>query len=277
MQLGQHLAFIGAGNMATALIRGLIASGTCRPSQISASDIRPDALAALAANEGITTYGDNAGAVARAEVVVLSTKPQVLPSVLRELAPHLPRQALVISIVAGVSTTVIDAGLGRGTRVVRAMPNTPALVRAGATAIAAGAAAKDADLAVATAIFESVGVVERVSEPLLDAVTGLSGSGPAYVFLLIEAMTRAGIELGLAPASAGRLAAQTVVGAGKLLAESGEAPEELRRKVTSPAGTTAAGIERLQQLDFSAIVVEAIRRATERAAELGAEAARTST
>lgn len=274
MRLTQRVSFIGSGNMASALIRGLISAGTCDAERILAADVRPDALAQLSAAHGIRTSSDNARAARESDVLVLSTKPQVLPAVLQELAPHLAPEAIVISIAAGVPTAVIEARLRPGTRVVRAMPNTPALVQAGATAIAAGSAAGDAEMKIAQLIFESVGIVERVPEALLDAVTGLSGSGPAYVFLLVEALTRAGSELGLSPSSAARLAAQTVVGAGKLLQQSGEPPSELRRKVTSPAGTTAAGIERLEQLDFPGTVVSAVRRATERAAELGAEAAR---
>jgi pyrroline-5-carboxylate reductase len=274
MQLSQHVSFIGSGNMASALIRGLISAGRCRPDQIVASDIRAEALAALAASHGVRTTVDNGQAASEGDVIVLSTKPQVLPGVLLQLAPHVSPEAIVISIAAGVPTSVIEARLPKGTRVIRAMPNTPALVGAGATAIAAGSTSSDADMNVAGAIFESVGIVERVSEPLLDAVTGLSGSGPAYVFLLVEALARAGTELGLPPVSAARLAAQTVFGAGQLLHQSGEPPHELRRKVTSPAGTTAAGIERLERLDFPGIVANAVRRAAERAAELGAEAAR---
>jgi pyrroline-5-carboxylate reductase len=207
-------------------------------------------------------------------VIVLSTKPQVLPAVLAQLAPVLPPRALLISIAAGVPLAAIERGLPTGTRVVRAMPNTPALVRAGATAIAAGSAASHADMDIAQSIFESVGIVERVPEALMDAVTGLSGSGPAYVFLLVEALTGAGIRVGLPAASAARLAEQTVFGAGKLLHKSGETPEVLRRKVTSPAGTTAAGVAQLEQRDFAGVVADAVRRATERAAELGAEAGR---
>jgi pyrroline-5-carboxylate reductase len=206
-------------------------------------------------------------------VIVLSTKPQVLPAVLSEIAAHVRTDALLISIAAGVPLRVIESHVEPGMRVVRAMPNTPALVRAGATAIAAGTTAGPSELDIAQTIFESVGIVERVAEPMMDAVTGLSGSGPAYVFLLVEALTDAGVGVGLPPLIAARLAAETVFGAGKLLHESGQSPAALRRQVTSPAGTTAAGIERLEQRDFAGVIRDAVARATERARELGEQAA----
>jgi pyrroline-5-carboxylate reductase len=274
MQLSSRLAFIGSGNMASALISGLLAARTCVRESIVCSDVRPEALAGLEQSHGIATTLDNREAVRGAEVIVLSTKPQVLPAVLAQLAPAIDPRALLISIAAGVPLAAIERGFPSGTRAVRAMPNTPALVRAGATAIAAGSAALPADMDVAQAIFESVGIVERVPEALLDAVTGLSGSGPAYVFLLVEALTGAGIGVGLPAATAARLAEQTVFGAGKLLHESGESPAALRRRVTSPAGTTAAGLAQLERRDFAGVVADAVRRATERATELGAEAGR---
>jgi pyrroline-5-carboxylate reductase len=274
MQLSSRLAFIGSGNMASALISGILAARTCARESIIASDAQADTLSGLARSHGIATTLDNCEAVRDADVIVLSTKPQVLPAVLAQLGPVIPPRALLISIAAGVPLIAIERAFPRGTRAVRAMPNTPALVRAGATAIAAGSAASPADMEIAQAIFESVGIVEQVPEALMDAVTGLSGSGPAYVFLLVEALTGAGIRVGLPAASAARLAEQTVFGAGKLLHESGESPEALRRKVTSPAGTTAAGIAQLEQRDFAGVVADAVRRATERATELGTEAGR---
>jgi pyrroline-5-carboxylate reductase len=272
MPLSQSIAFIGAGNMASALIEGLIAAGTCPAARIVATDVRGDAVAALSVRHGIDSASDNVSAARAADVIVLSTKPQVFPAILPELAPVIGRDKLVISIAAGVPIAVIESQL-TSARVVRAMPNTPALVRAGATAIAAGAHASSADMDVAAAIFASVGIVERVPEDALDAVTALSGSGPAYVFLMVEALAAAGVRVGLPESTAAALAAQTVFGAGKLLRESGEAPEALRRKVSSPGGTTVAGIERLEQRDFRGAVAQAVERATERGRELGAEAA----
>jgi pyrroline-5-carboxylate reductase len=273
MALSQRIAFIGAGNMTSAMIKGLISSRTCTAEHIAASDVRADALAALAAEHGIRTTADNREAARGADVIVLSTKPQVLPTVLTALAADLGADKLVVSIAAGVPLAVLEGSLGRGVRVVRAMPNTPALVQAGATAIAAGAHAAESDMRVAEAIFSSVGTVERVPEALLDAVTALSGSGPAYVFLMVEALAAAGVRVGLPASTASALAAQTVFGAGKLLHESGEAPAALRAKVSSPGGTTVAGLERLEQRDFAGVIADAVQRATERAGELGRQAA----
>ena len=269
----RRIAFIGAGNMASALVHGLLSSGVAARERIVATDVRAEALAELHEKHGIATTPSNATAASASDLLVLCVKPQVLPAVLAELRGQLTAQALVVSIAAGVPTVVIERGLGPGVRVVRAMPNTPALVLAGATAIAKGSAATAADLALARALFASVGVVEEVEEPLLDAVTGLSGSGPAYVFLLVEALTEAGTKVGLSASTAAALAAQTVYGAAKLLHESGETPEALRRKVTSPGGTTQAGLERLAERGFSDVLRDAVERATARAKELGAAAA----
>ena len=271
----RRIAFIGAGNMASALIHGLSSSGAAARERIVATDVRAEALAELQARHGIATTPYNRSAASSADLLVLCVKPQVLPAVLAELRGHLGGAALVVSIAAGVPTAVIERGLGEGVRVVRAMPNTPALVLAGATAIAPGSAATEADLALARALFASVGVVEEVQEPLLDAVTGLSGSGPAYVFLLVEALTAAGVDVGLSASTSAALAAQTVYGAAKLLHESGETPEALRRKVTSPGGTTQAGLERLAERGFADVLRDAVERATARAKELGAAAAKT--
>jgi len=270
MQIDRRIAFIGSGNMASALIHGLLASGTSQPERIIASDVRAEALAALSGAHGIGTTQDNAEAC-RADVLVLSTKPQVLPALLTEIAPHVPPETLVISIAAGVPLAVIESQLA-GRRVVRAMPNTPALVAAGATAIAPGALAGKADLALARSLFESVGVVVETPEVLLDAVTALSGSGPAYVFYLAEALIEAGEAAGLPTEVASKLALQTVYGAAKLLHEQGEAPAELRRKVTSPGGTTQAGVTKLDELNVKAAFKACVIAARDRGRELGQEA-----
>jgi pyrroline-5-carboxylate reductase len=272
MQRSQRIAFIGAGNMASALIEGLISAGTWSAQHITAADVRADALASLEQRHAVRTTTDNTAAVRDADVVVLCTKPQVLPAILLELQPYIGVDKLVISIAAGVPAAVIESQLGENARLVRAMPNTPALVQAGATAIAAGKRATSADLDLAETVFRSVGVVERVPEALMDAVTAVSGSGPAYVFLLVEALSSAGVRVGLAEATAATLAAQTVFGAGKLLHESGEPPATLRARVSSPGGTTVAGIEQLEQRDFRGTIAAAVQRATDRARELGAEA-----
>ena len=270
MKIDQHIAFIGSGNMASALIHGLLASGTSRPERILVNDVRKEALDALAREHGVATTADNAQAAA-SDVVVLSVKPQVLPALLTEIAPHVSASALVISIAAGVPLALIEAQLA-GRRVIRAMPNTPALVSAGATALAAGTHASAADLALARGVFESVGTVVETPESLLDAVTALSGSGPAYVFYLAEALVSAGEAVGLPADVAFALALQTVYGAAKLLHERGEAPEELRRKVTSPGGTTQAGVATLDALDVKGAVRKCVTAARDRGQELGREA-----
>lgn len=270
MTLDQDIAFIGAGNMASALIRGLIDGGTARPEQLVAYDIRSEASAELAAAHGVRAAASLEEA-ARCPVVVLSVKPQTFTTLLPELAGLLPAQSLIISVAAGVPLSAIEAALGQGRRAIRVMPNTPALVQAGAAGIAAGSHTNDEDLAIAEAIFNSVGSCARVPETLIDAVTGLSGSGPAYVFLLIEALQAAGQQQGLPAQTAAKLAAQTVYGAAKLLLDTGEPVAELRRKVTSPGGTTAAGLASLGEAGFEDIIKAAVTAATQRAEELGAQ------
>lgn len=272
MALHKRISFIGGGNMATALIEGLIAAGTSLPEEICASDVRKEALDGLAQRHGIRTTQDNAVACG-ADVVILSVKPQVFPALLPEIASHIGSQCLVISIAAGVPLSVMESKLSQDARVIRSMPNTPALVAAGATAIAAGKHASADDMATAQQIFESVGVCVRVPENLMDAVTALSGSGPGYVFLLAEALVDAGVNVGLPHADATRLALQTIHGAGKLLASSADAPAELRRKVTSPGGTTQAGIGVLEARGLRDTVKAAVEAARDRGAELGREAA----
>jgi pyrroline-5-carboxylate reductase len=274
MSLSQRIAFIGAGNMAMALIEGLIAARTLPASNIVASDPRADVLAQLAAKHGFEAAPDNLHAVRAADVVVLSTKPQIFPTVLPEIATALSHSPLVISIAAGVPLSAIEARLGASTRVVRAMPNTPALVAVGATAIASGSLATEADMQVAEAVFRAVGIVKRVEEAFMNAVTALSGSGPAYVYLLAEAMTEAGIAAGLPEDVAAALATQTVSGAGKLLGASPEPPATLRRNVTSAGGTTQAALEIFEAGGFRELVTKAVLAATKRGEELGAEAAR---
>lgn len=267
------IAFLGAGNMAGALIKGLLTAGRCRPAQITASDIRKERLAELRRTYGIKTSGDNRRAAASAGVVVLSTKPQVFPDLLPEIASSIRPDGLVLSIAAGVPLSVIESSLPPGSRVIRAMPNTPALVQSGATGLAAGSNATERDLEEARRIFEAVGAVAIVKESLLDAVTGLSGSGPAYVFVFIEALADAGVEMGLSRESAQTLAAQTVLGSARLLMETGEHPAHLKGAVTSPGGTTIAGLQALEAGGLRKAVGDAVRDATRRSRALGMEAA----
>src|SRR5574342_637193 len=250
MPLGKTIAFLGAGNMAEAFIKGLLRAGVASPAEILCTDRRLDRLAELARLYGIRTSPDNRAAAAEAQIVFLSVKPQVMNKLLDEIAPALDQKKLVISIA-------------------RTMPNTPALVGAGATAMAAGEHATEADMAQAKALFDAVGKTAVVDEPLLDAVTGLSGSGPAYVFLVIEALSDAGVKVGLDRRTAQDLAAQTVLGSAKLLLETGEHPGRLKDQVTSPGGTAIAGLHTLEAGGLRTTLMNAVEAATRRAHELG--------
>jgi len=269
MSVEHTIVFVGAGNMAGALIRGLIGTGTVPADRIIAADPDQDRLRALEAELEIRVTSDNAEAVKDATVAVLAIKPQVFAQVLPGLSVALPPDALLISIAAGISTIIIERSFPDGSRVVRTMPNTPALVGAGASAIAGGTHATDDDLELAETLFRSVGIAVRVPEEQIDAVTGLSGSGPAYVFAMIEALRDAGAREGLPEETALQLASQTVFGAARLLLDEKEAPEVLRDRVTSPGGTTRAGLDALAAAGFADAIMGAVRAATRRSAELG--------
>jgi pyrroline-5-carboxylate reductase len=266
-----RVVFLGAGNMAEALVHGLRKTGVCEPAGITVTDVREDRLQYFRAAFGVAATGDNRVAVAAADVVVLAVKPQVMGSVLREIAASLNKQALVISIAAGVPSRRIEEALGGTPAVVRVMPNTPALVGAGASAMAPGRWAGEEHLRWAGALMRAVGLVVPVDESDLDAVTAVSGSGPAYVFYLAEAMLEAARRLNLDEAKAQALVYATVEGAAKLLKESGVGPAALRERVTSPGGTTAAAVEVLNNRSVFDSVVEAIQAAAARAGELAGE------
>ncbi len=268
-KIERTIGFIGAGNMAEAMIKGLLAAGVVEAAKIAGSDPRRERVAELKQKYGIYATAHNEDVMRRAEIVVLSVKPQILTAVCDEIAPHLKPRATVISIAAGVPVAVIEAHLPPGTRVVRVMPNTPALVGAGATAIAAGGHATDDDLAVAQQIFDAVGKTVVLDEGQLDAVTGLSGFGPAYVFLIIEALSDAGVKMGLSRYNAQALAAQTVLGAAKLLLDTGEHPGRLKDMVTSPGGTAIAGLHTLEAGGLRTTLINAVEAATRRSRELG--------
>ncbi len=269
MTLDKKIAFLGGGNMAGALIKGLLGAHACRPEDLLVTDVREDRLAQLRREHGVATSTDNASAATWADVVVLATKPQIFDRLLTQIERAVRPETLVISIAAGVPVSAIEGRLPAGTRVVRTMPNTPAIVEAGATAIAAGTHATTDDLAVARAIFSSVGVVVQLDESLVDAATGLSGSGPAYIFLIIEALSDAGVKVGLHRDSALLLAAQTVLGSAKLLIDTGEHPGRLKDMVTSPGGTAIAGLHTLEAGGLRTTLMNAVEAATRRAQELG--------
>jgi pyrroline-5-carboxylate reductase len=269
MLSGKRIAVIGAGNMAEALVRGLVGSGKMQGGEIVVSARRPERAQQLATRYKVRAAADNMACVQGAAIVVLAVKPQVLKSVLSGVAPGLPAQALVISIAAGVTTSTIESQLGERTRVVRAMPNTAAMVGQSATALSAGAHASEADVAVARSIFEAVGRVVVVDEVHLDAVTGLSGSGPAYIFLIMEALSDAGVKVGLSREVALELAAQTLLGSAHMLLETGEHPGRLKDRVTSPGGTAIAGLHTLEAGGLRTTLMNAVEAATQRSRELG--------
>jgi pyrroline-5-carboxylate reductase len=262
------ITFIGGGQMAEAMIGGLLSRQVCLAESIWATDPVAERRDRLKSQFGIRVGAANLEAVSWADVVILAVKPQTFPAVLSELGPTLAH-ALVISIVAGGTIRAIAEQTGGATRVVRAMPNTPALVREGMTALAMGAGVSDDDVRVVRTIFEAVGLVVAVEERLMDAVTGLSGSGPAYVFQAIEALADGGVMMGLPRQTAELLAAQTVLGAARLVLESGVHPAQLKDRVASPGGTTIAGLHQLEQGGFRATLMEAVEAATIRSKELG--------
>lgn len=268
MIMESKVVFIGAGNMAEAIVSGMVAANFCEPDKIIMTDVRPERLADLEAEYGVSTSTDNS-VVKNAEIVVLAVKPQVLLDVLGAIAPVLRPETLLISIAAGIPTAKIEAALGSSTRrVVRVMPNTPALVGQGASAVAAGAHADEADMEVAERILGCVGLTVRVAEKEIDAVTALSGSGPAYVFYLLEGMLAAAEQMGLDPQTARQLALKTVAGAARLMDDSGEAADVLRAKVTSKGGTTEAAIRSLDASGVKDAVVQALLAAQKRSIEL---------
>jgi len=268
--LASHtIGFVGAGNMAEALIRGLVRGRHVPAANIVASAPRRERQSELAAAYGIAVTGENREVAARCGVVVVCVKPQILDKVLREIGEHLKPGTLLISIAAGVDTATIEEAIAAGVRVVRAMPNTPALVGAGATAVSAGTHASADDLAAARELFDAVGISVELDESQLDAVTGLSGSGPAYIFLILEALADAGVKVGLARRIAQRLAAQTVMGSAKLLLETDEHPGKLKDMVTSPGGTAIAGLHTLEAGGLRTTLIDAVETATKRSRELG--------
>lgn len=264
--------FIGSGRMASALIRGMLRAGVTTPDRVAASDpvaaIRDD----LAREAGIEATESNLVVVGRSDVVVLAVKPQSMGQVLRELAPAITPDHLVISIAAGVSIGTIGEALGAGRRVVRVMPNTPALLGEGASAFAMGTNATAEDAAIVQAFLESVGRAVCVPEAQLDAVTGLSGSGPAFVYLIIEALSDGGVRAGLPRDVATMLAAQTVLGGARMVLETKLHPGALKDQVTSPGGTTIAGLHALERAGVRGALIEAVHAASNRSAELAAVA-----
>ncbi len=273
MLKNKKIAFIGSGNMAEALISSLLDSSVFNPDDISCSDISKKRLEYVHNIYKIYASSDNTDVVQKADIIILSVKPQIILKVLDQISETVDSSNLVISIAAGISLDIILKVLSKDgaktIRLIRAMPNTPALVQTGATALAKGAHASENDLKAAFEIFSAVGKAVEINEDLMDAVTGLSGSGPAYVFLIIDALADAGVKVGLPKDISMTLSVQTVLGAARLASESADSPAKWKDMVTSPGGTTIAGINSLEKGNLKTVLINAVEAATQRSRELG--------
>jgi len=268
-EAGARIGFLGAGKMATALARGWLQARLVQVEQLSASDPLPAALEAFAQATQAAVADRNLVVVQRSDVLVLAVKPQHMPAVLDEIRPALTPRHLIVSIAAGIPIGQLASSLGFERRIIRVMPNTPCLVGASASAYAAAPTATAEDVQLVDRLLASVGKALRVPENLLDAVTGLSGSGPAYVAVMIEALADGGVRMGLPRDVANLLAVQTVYGSAKLLIEANLQPAQLKDMVASPGGTTIAGLHALERAGLRAALMDAVQAATERAIELG--------
>jgi pyrroline-5-carboxylate reductase len=269
MKMQGKIGFLGGGRMAEALINGIIKAGLFEDGQIVAVDPADERRQLLTDKFNVSTSGD-ASVLADCRIVVLAVKPQIMAGILQDQRQHFNKEQLVISIAAGISLAALEESLkGCQCRLIRVMPNTPALIMEGASALCGGGLASDDDLETAKTIFDAVGKSVVLSEAEIDAVTGLSGSGPAYVFSFIEAMIDGGVKVGLTREVAETLALQTVLGATRLAISTGEHPANLRAMVTSPGGTTIAGLHEMEKAGFQGIIMDAIEAATERSRELG--------
>jgi pyrroline-5-carboxylate reductase len=266
----KKIGFIGSGNMGEALVSGLVLSKAAKPENIICSDVFPDTLKAINEKYGVVTTSSNIEVCEKSEIILYATKPQILGSVLKETAPALDKSKLVISIAAGVPLAAIAAGLQKELRLIRSMPNICAFVKESATAVCAGEFVQEGDVEMARAVFDSVGKTVFIQENILmDAFTGLSGSGPAYIFTIVDAMADAGVKMGLSRKDSLFLSTQTVLGAAHLLLESGEHPGQLKDRVASPGGTAIAGIHTLEQGGLRTTLINAVESATKRSKELG--------
>jgi pyrroline-5-carboxylate reductase len=270
MLKGKKIGFLGAGNMAEAIINGLVKSGQVQPSEISASDKNIERLNVVVEGYGIEGHNKNFEVARRSDVIILAVKPQIIKPVLDEISEEIGPNKLLISIAAGIEIQQIASNLCKGAKIVRVMPNTPALVLSGASALCPGEEVSKEELKLATAIFDAVGETVIVeNEGLMDAVTGLSGSGPAFVYTFIEAMSDAGVKMGLPRETANILATETVLGSAKVVSELKRHPAELRDMVTSPGGTTIAGMGKLEENGFRSAIISAVEAAVKRSKELG--------
>ncbi|CCO09036.1 pyrroline-5-carboxylate reductase [Desulforamulus hydrothermalis] len=267
---GKTFFFVGAGNICESMVKGLLSTGTVRPGDIRVSNrSNQERLNFLRNYYGIVPVDNKKSAAGEADVIILAMKPQDIYSALQELTGAVKENQLIISVLAGIPTSLIEDGLGLAVPVVRAMPNTSCAVLESATGLCAGRYTNQDQLGLAAEIFRKMGEVVILEETLLDAVTGLSGSGPAYIYYLVEALEKAGENAGIPRELARPLVLKTLVGAAKMLLETGEPPEVLRQQVTSPNGTTMAGINELNKGNFQGVIRRAVLRATQRSRELG--------
>jgi pyrroline-5-carboxylate reductase len=265
----KKIGVIGTGNMGESLISGLIFAKSSVPQNIICSDVRREKLKWIKDTYRVVTTTSNTDVVKASEIVIYAIKPQIMASVLRETAAYLDMSKTVISIAAGVPLAAIESCLNKDLRLIRVMPNIAASVKEGAAAITAGKHATKEDLKVAKAIFDSVGKSVIVEEELMDAITGLSGNGPAYIFLIVDALADAGVKMGLSREDALFLSAQTVLGAAKLLLETDEHPGRLKDKVTSPGGTAIASLHTIEEGGLRTTLINAVEVGTKRSRELG--------
>lgn len=269
MGVEAKIGFVGTGKMAMALAKGIVDQQLVAAEQIMGTDPFPAAREAFAAAVGATAVDDGAAVLRECDVIFIAVKPDKVEEVLVSLNPHLSESHLVISIAAGVPIATFEENLLTGARVIRVMPNTPAMVGAAAAGFALGHHATAADAALAQSLLSAVGIAEQVPESLLDAVTGLSGSGPAYVYQIIEALSDGGVAAGLPRETATRLAAQTVLGGAKMVLETGTHPGALKDMVTSPGGTTIDGVHELEKGGLRATLMNAVRAAAGKSRKLG--------
>ena len=267
---GKVLGIIGCGNIGRALLTGMLEARVIPPSHVRITNRRKERSEDLASRFGVQVSDSNSSCAAEADVLLVAIKPQVCTTILKEIAES-ARGKLIVSVAAGVRTEVMEAHLGERARVIRTMPNTPAVIKQSATAIAPGQHAKPEDLEIAHTIFKAVGRTVAVDESQLDAVTGLSGSGPAYIFLIAEAFADAGVKVGLSREIATDLAIQTIQGAARLLQETNEHPGRLKDQVTSPGGTTITGLYALEAGGLRTTIINAVEAATKRSKALGEE------
>ena len=266
----KKICIIGTGNMGEALVSGLVGSGSSSPKKIICTDTRESILKAVEEKYGVQTTTSNLEAVKKSDIVIYAVKPQIMAAVIKETVEKLDMSKLIISIAAGVPMAALESCLNKELRLIRVMPNIAAAVKEAATAVAAGKNASEEDVEIAMSIFDSIGKTVFIKENyLMDAITGLSGSGPAYIFLIVEAMADAGVKVGLSRQEAFFLSAQTVLGAAKMLIQTKEHPGQLRDRVTSPGGTAIAGLATLEEGGLRTTLINAVEVATNRSKQLG--------